>query len=1109
MTLSTVGVGRDSRLWLLGWLFFTQLPLGFMGRALGAICEPVVLRPSSDFSFLIASGGPKEKSPAVRWYQNGTLYKQGRTTQRFLLGGDASMRDAWGAAPVEASAVELLPGRWGPSFRVLSGGRLTYATDGVLPLQEGAIEIWIALHQNGNHAVYASRNHVLFRYRAANGDELTIQQSSNGGVLYGGGNVRGQWQSAYGSAASMSGWAAGEWHHLLFSWSATGNFMRFYIDGIQTADTNERHYWPPEASSTTFSLGTEEYQIDEFMIHDVPLPLEEIRGHAARLEPTSANEAWLSLAGVSPGTVLAVEYDGCPRQEYPYRGLPLLEIDPPSTLLPSGTDSLRIRFRTRDPAVCTGVLGPMGTLPGFPATGKTLSHEIWVNGLNANPDVVNEILLRCDSEPAYLERLRYRCLPQVNPRFPRTGNLWGTSQIMKYGLEYAARIDLHLGASFTASQIRQLRQLNPQVLVLTSINTVENSGVPEDFYLKDVQGKRIEVWPGTYRLNLTRPEVAEYQARYAYQRILDSNLMVDGCFFDNFFTSQSWLKKDMWGRAVQLDANGDGKEDDPQWLDRTWKEGVYAELREWRKLMPHALAGGHLPRPPTEEFSEIFNGDSIGFLTADVMEGKQPFGRLWQAYFDWWKLRRLPIITMVESSPPDDIAYGYSYTPNREVPPETLEFARTYYPNVRFGLVFTLLGDGFFAHEYGDTWHGNAWWYDELDFDLGFPKGEADRVELGAIPSANQIRNGGFENPLEGTWLLTVSSTSGTAATVIRDATTFAEGRYSARVEIGNAGQGVNWHIDFNQRDQSLLAGTDYDLSFWCKASAVHPVSLSSQKGSPDWRNYGLSATLQIGTAWKQYQVSFRSNATVNDSRMQFFLGSQTGMVWIDDVRLVRHPPDVWQREFDNGRVLLNATPETVTIPLGPGYRRLAGTQAPRLEFVVDNDSPWFSAGSSWKSITLDSGEWTAVGPFYHDWGKDCRRNEGTEGAARWELPIVAADRYTLQVWWPAAPGNGAISRDVSYEVVAAGAVIAAKSLDQSQGGDRWQDLAVVTLSPEDKAYVRLTNRGSGSAIADALYVRSDARYNDGTAAWSVTLQPYDGIILQRDPTASPRGRRR
>ena len=84
-------------------------------------------------------------------------------------------------------------------------------------------------------------------------------------------------------------------------------------------------------------------------------------------------------------------------------------------------------------------------------------------------------------------------------------------------------------------------------------------------------------------------------------QILAAILAQDGMFFDNFFTSQSWLTTDYQGNPVQVDADGDGKLDDPVWLDAAWRAGVFAELAEWRKLMPYAYASGHLPRPPTAD----------------------------------------------------------------------------------------------------------------------------------------------------------------------------------------------------------------------------------------------------------------------------------------------------------------------------------------------------------------------------------------------------------------------------------------------------------------------------------------------------------------------------
>jgi len=83
---------------------------------------------------------------------------------------------------------------------------------------------------------------------------------------------------------------------------------------------------------------------------------------------------------------------------------------------------------------------------------------------------------------------------------------------VEQGLPHAARIDLYNGAGFTPQEIQTLRTLNPNILITRSINTVERdtssqAGVPDAYWLHDTTGKKIEVWPGAWRLNLTKPEV--------------------------------------------------------------------------------------------------------------------------------------------------------------------------------------------------------------------------------------------------------------------------------------------------------------------------------------------------------------------------------------------------------------------------------------------------------------------------------------------------------------------------------------------------------------------------------------------------------------------------
>jgi hypothetical protein len=775
--------------------------------------------------------------------------------------------------------------------------------------------MWVALRADGSDPVY-EEGQVLFYYRAPNDDYLLITQSGSSGIIYGGGTVNGEWQSAYGSKASMRDWQAGEWRHLAFTYSASGNFMRFYVDGVLTADTNEGHYWPPAGDGTDFAIGGDiwgnvaYYLLDEVRLSGRAASGKEIAARARRMEQPNANEVWFSTAQLTADDTVAFEFTpateaetGSPCQSDPliYPGIPITNPQPPSTLLPPGATEFDLSVLSIVSTTCAYATGaPLlyEQMTPFDQGAGSASHRTIIGGLNPDPNTLNDVYARCAAYPDYLLHLQYRCLSTSNPSFPRTGNLWGWWEfVSNHDLSYLARIDLWLGAGANADQIRQLRQLNPDIRILTSINAIENNDIPgDDYYLKDVDGNLIEVWPGAYRLNLTKPEVAEYQAHYAYQTVLDTGLMADGVFFDNVMTTQSWLTHDIYGHPIQIDADEDGLPDDPDELDAAWKAGVFHEIETFRQLMPNAITNGHAMNIYEPGIGELFNGISIGFWTTDVLEGDMSFGDLWKRYHDWHEMAHQPVAVMFESSPQDQIAYGYDYSPWEKIPPATLEFARTYYPYVRFGLALTLMNDGFFAHEFGDTWHGNDWWYDELDFDLGYPLGPAERVDLDFDPGPNRIENGSFEDPITDPWNFWANPDTGCQASVWRDTADAAVGTASARIVV-TATSGTSWHVDFAQFDRTLEQGVSYDLTFWAKSDQSRSITLSSQKGSPDWRNYGLWQHAQIGTEWQAYTATFEATETVTDARIQFMVGEITGTVWLDDVRLTLHPPDVYQRE--------------------------------------------------------------------------------------------------------------------------------------------------------------------------------------------------------------------
>ena len=167
-------------------------------------------------------------------------------------------------------------------------------------------------------------------------------------------------------------------------------------------------------------------------------------------------------------------------------------------------------------------------------------------------------------------------------------------------------------------------------------------------------------------------------------------------------------------------------------------------------------------------------------------------------------------------------------------------------------------------------------------------------------------------------------------------------------------------------------------------------------------------------------------------------------------------------------------------------------------ETILDDQDARFSTTGGWTNRAYDSGLWKASGPFYHSWAGSLHERTDGSGEARWQLPITADDTYTISAWWPAAPQASNWTSQATYEIVSGSTVLVSTNSDQRTGGDQWHDLGTVPLLATNAAYVRLI-AASGVCVADALYMRSASRFNNGQPASSIYLQPMDGIILQRD----------
>jgi len=454
---------------------------------------------------------------------------------------------------------------------------------------------------------------------------------------------------------------------------------------------------------------------------------------------------------------------------------------------------------------------------------------------------------------------------------------------------------------------------------------------------------------------------------------------------------------------------------------------------------------------------------------------------------------------------PNELGYGYGVYSSfeeaeRRIPAGVLAFARDWYPSMRFGLAFALMGNGLFERHFSDVIYCEEWSYDEFAFRLGAPLGTARYARLAGSPEPSPrplFSDGGFERK-SAAWELSMHAADGAAATLsyVADA---AAGAKAARVVTTAIPEATQPHyVNFYRPGIRVSKGVSYQVTFKAKADRPRALALSLQRRAGDWEGLGLWRRFELGTEWREYSASFTATGDRSDAGLQFFLGDVAGTVLLDEVTMAELPPDIWRRDFERGTAILNGTAGRVTVSLEAGYSRFSGTQAPRHQYIVDDGSGGAKFGGGWAEASHNTDEWKALPPFYHDWGPGCRESSDPKAVAEYDLGIPEAGTYAIRAWLPEAPNRDERTKEAVYEILVRGKVVASAAIDQRAAPDSWQEVARLALGPKDKASLRLRNSGGGILYADALYVESEARYNDGGPAREITLEPFDGIILRK-----------
>ncbi len=333
---------------------------------------------------------------------------------------------------------------------------------------------------------------------------------------------------------------------------------------------------------------------------------------------------------------------------------------------------------------------------------------------------------------------------QVLQRYPRLANYFLKTPITDAEAEALAQWDVVIlgmqAQTVSPQQVRKIRQLNPDVILLAYVASQEfpghyqqieqsgglwhqlREGIADEWWLYRPDGSHFSSWPGNWSLNVSNHSSQRnghrwntYLPEFMHEKVMSSGLW-DGIFYDNVWDSAHWVADGV------MDLDNNGQADSRDFINSSWRDGMSTLLAYSRELEgPDAIILG--------------NGTSI---YEQWMNGRL----LENAYRDGWSADQRRYVDAMDNGIQPRVTVINRNTNNTES-------GKTNYQSVRYGLGSTLLQNGYFSYDFGDQRHAELWWYDEYDTDLGRPTAApcqvqiVDRKATGCVTPAT---------PTEGIW---------------------------------------------------------------------------------------------------------------------------------------------------------------------------------------------------------------------------------------------------------------------------------------------------------------------------------------------------------------------
>lgn len=210
---------------------------------------------------------------------------------------------------------------------------------------------------------------------------------------------------------------------------------------------------------------------------------------------------------------------------------------------------------------------------------------------------------------------------------------------------------------------------------------------------------------------------------------------------------------------------------------------------------------------------------------------------------------------------------------------------------------------------------------------LGQPRGDAVR-------QVSMLDGSSVASPISWAGWTLITREGAVAEGPVEDSDVYYSQPHSLRARvtgIGTVPPGLDW-VELRSAALGTLTAGTHTLRFRARCvieGSPAPTARDLRAGILlDETLYTPAGVVPVGGEWREYFLSIEAGQTA-PVRLSFAFGGPPGSLWLDDVELLKGSAQLFSREFQNGIVLLNASPEAHTFTLPGVFRRLAGTVDP------------------------------------------------------------------------------------------------------------------------------------------------------------------------------------